>query len=179
VTSASPAIGISPLRLAQQSAKPCSSAAGIAEQIRTHGSVCIQVRGMSMFPWIRPGDLVFVRRSSCVAVKAGDVILFQRDGRYFLHRVLRRGKDSGVASGREAQAAPTLETKGDALDGPDQRVSEAQFLGRAVRIHRRRRHIDLHSLGQTLLGRFLSFVSPASFVLYRPLRSAKRIVTRV
>jgi len=121
---------------------------------------------------------VFVRRSGFGVVRPGNVILFERDGRYFIHRVLRCMRRSGAGAANATGPAAMLLTKGDALDGRDLPVSQGEFLGRAIRSHRRRRHLDLHSLGQTLLGRFLASVSPASFLLYRPLRGAKKIFTR-
>jgi hypothetical protein len=140
--------------------------ATIAEQIRRDGSVCLRVHGMSMFPWIRPGDLVFVRCCGFSTVGPGDVILFERDERYFVHRVLQR-----------AHAGNALISKGDALDGADGPVLAEQFLGRAIRIHRRQRHLDLESLGFVLLGRFLAHVSRLSPMVYRPLRFGRRIFT--
>jgi len=141
---------------------------GIERQVREHGSVCLRVQGMSMFPWIRPGDHVFVRRSEFLAAQPGDVVLFAQNGHYFVHRVLRRGKTCGHAA---------LLTKGDALDGSDAPVLEEHFLGCAIRVHRRRRHIDLQSLGYVVLGRLIARLSPVSSLLYKPLRVGRRLLT--
>lgn len=155
-----------PLELA--SASSVNPAAGITEQIRRNGSVCLRVQGMSMFPWIRPGDLVFVRRCGSAIVKPGDVILFEREERYFIHRVL----ESVSANG-------TLIAKGDAQDGADAPVLPEQLLGRAIRIHRERRHVDLESPGRIALGRFLARVSRLSPLVYRPLRMGRRLFSRL
>jgi hypothetical protein len=69
-----------------------------------------------------------------------------------------------------------LITKGDALDRKDVPVSVEEFLGRVTRVHRGQRHIDLETLGRLILGRFLAFVSPASVLVYGPLRMIKRIL---
>lgn len=169
VTSATLAVPPAPLPLDHGCANCHRPATGITEQIRRHGSVCLCVRGMSMFPWIRSGDLVFVRRCSFAAVKPGDVVLFEQAGRYFVHRVLRR-----MRTGDQARESLLL-TKGDALDGTDAPMSPAQFLGRAIRIHRGRRHIDLQSLAHIILGRILAHLSPASLLLYGPLRMGRRL----
>jgi len=141
----------------------------ISEQLRANGSVCFRVLGASMFPWIRSGDLVFVRRFAFEQASRGDVVLFERDARLFVHRVLRGGANG-------AGAADTLVTKGDALDREDMPVSRAEFLGRVIRIHRDDRHIDMESMGQKLLGRFLASVSRASSLWYWPIRSAKHFL---
>jgi signal peptidase I len=146
----------------------------ISRNVRSRGSVCLRALGGSMFPWIRPGDLLFVRKCEFEAVSRGDVILFEQGGRFFVHRVIRRVALAGAESRSSKNDA--LVTKGDALDGEDLAVSADQFLGRVIRIHRRRRHIDLQSLWRTLLGRALARLSLKSALLYRPMRKAKRLL---
>ena len=53
----------------------------IAAKLRADGSVCFRVLGASMFPWIRSGDLVFVRRFAYEQASRGDVVLFERADR--------------------------------------------------------------------------------------------------
>lgn len=101
-------------------------------------------------------------------VKAGDVVLFERDERYFVHRLLERMSASGA-----------LITKGDALDGADAPVLEEQFLGRAIRIHRGRRYIDLESPGIIALGCLLARLSRLSPLVYHPLRAGRRMFSRL
>ncbi len=145
----------------------------VAEKMRLQGSACLRVSGGSMSPWMRSGDFVFIRRADFAKLSAGDVILFQRGARFFVHRVIRR-----VAGAPSEEIVSLLVTKGDALDGPDAPVSAAEFLGRATRIHRGRRHIDLETLTQKLLGRLLARVSRLSRVVYVPLRFAKHLLFR-
>lgn len=152
-------------------AQQTSRARSIAERVRAHGSACVRVFGGSMFPWIRHGDFVFVRRHDFGRIALGDVILFERDSHVFAHRVLRR-MTAPIGSNSDS----VLITKGDALDGADAPVSAAEFLGRITRIHRRQRHIDLESFGQVFRGRVLACISPASPLLYRPLRLAKHLL---
>jgi signal peptidase I len=160
---------IEPKRLAVPPSAPRANY--ISEKVRKNGSACFRVLGQSMFPWIRSGDFVFVRRCAFDAASVGEVILYERDRRLFVHRVIRR-----VTNGSTGRSGSLLVTKGDALDGKDAPVSEAEFLGRITRIHRGRRHVDLEFLGRTLLGKFLALVSPASFLLYAPLRALKRFL---
>lgn len=145
----------------------------IPEQIRTRGSFGLRVLGGSMFPWVRPGDLLFVRRWDFDSASAGDVILFECAGRFFVHRVLRR-EYPNIADSQFS----VLITKGDALDGEDAPVSPSEFLGLVVGIQRRRRHIDLQSPLQRMLGRFLARVSRKSALVYRFLRGANRLLLR-
>jgi signal peptidase I len=169
----SPSTAVSPARTDSERPHPGrpSLPHPIAAKIRAHGFVCFRVLGASMFPWIRTGDLAFVRRFPMEMVARGDVILFERESRLFVHRVLRR---LPIEAGAKNQLA--LLTKGDTLDKEDAPISHAEYLGRVTRIHRGRRHIDLESLVQVALGRILARVSMASFLVYQPLRLVKHFV---
>lgn len=142
----------------------------IAAKVRADGSVCFRVLGASMFPWIRSGDLVFVRTFAYEQASRGDVVLFERAGRLFVHRVIRAAAE---AAGRERGA---LITKGDALDAVDEPVTRAEFLGRVIRVHRGNRHLDMESIGRVMMGRLIARSSRASFALYGPARFVKHLV---
>jgi len=153
--------------------RPAESGSEISRKIRSQGSVCLRVLGGSMTPWIRSGDLVFVKRFDFERVSTGDVILFERADRFFVHRII--GRRRFMPGGKEQVR---VITKGDALDGVDAPVSAEEFLGRATRIHRGHRHIDLESLTHILLGRVLAHFSRMSPLLYRPIRFAKHLFPR-
>jgi hypothetical protein len=146
----------------------------IAAKLRANGLLCFRALGASMFPWIRSGDLVVVRCYEYERAAKGDVILFQRGGRLFLHRVIRCAVISDGPAG--ALENCLLVTKGDALDREDAPVRPSEFLGRVVRIHRGSRHIDLLSPRRIALGRALASFSRVSFRFYRPARAIKHIL---
>jgi signal peptidase I len=145
----------------------------VTEKMRSQGTAYLRVSGGSMVPWIRPGDFVFIRRYEFPRISAGDVIVFQRSGLVVVHRAIRH-----IVGSRYGNTADLLITKGDASDGEDAPVSAAEYLGRATRIHRGRRHIDLESFTQKSLGRILARTSSLSRVVYFPLRFAKRLLFR-
>ena len=113
---------------------------------------------------------MFVRQFDFAKVAVGDVIAFRRNGLVVTHRAIRR-----VAATPNEATASLLVTKGDASDETDNPVSAEEFLGRATRIHRGRRHIDLESFSQILLGRLLARFSRMSRLVYGPLRFSKRL----
>jgi signal peptidase I len=143
----------------------------IAEKLRADGSVCFRVLGASMFPWIRSGDLVFVRSFSYEQASRGDVVLYEREGRLFVHRVI-----GAAVAGAVAKQGGALITKGDALDEEDEPLTRAEFLGRVIRVHRGDRHIDMESMGRVIMGRLIARFSRASFALYRPARAVKHLL---
>src|SRR3984957_9245503 len=107
--------------------RPAQSGSEISRKIRSQGSVCLRVLGGSMTPWIRSGDLVFIKRFDFQRVSTGDVILFERDDRFFVHRIIGRVPNAITRNG-----VSQLVTKGDGLDGVDAPVSAGEFLGRGT-----------------------------------------------
>jgi signal peptidase I len=142
----------------------------IAAKMRANGSVNFRVLGASMFPWIRSGDLVFVRKFAYEQASRGDVVLFERGERLFVHRVIKVAVTAAGAGQR------VLITKGDALDREDGPVARAEFLGRVIRVHRGNRHIDMESMGRVMMGRLIARLSRASFLLYHPASSVKHLL---
>jgi signal peptidase I len=162
---------VSPARIAPGS-QPNPSGAQvhaktIGAKIRAQGAASVRILNGDMFPWMRSGDQVFVRRWNFELLRPGDVILFERNEAFFVHRVIRI--EAGPAGAR------TAITKGDALDTVDTPVTEVEFVGRATRIHRGKRHIDIQSLGQRVAARALARVSKLSPAVYAPLRFVKRL----
>src|ERR1700734_3135954 len=109
---------VSPARIAPGSpASPSGAqvhAKTIGSKIRPQGSASVRILNGDMFPWLRSGDQVFVRRWNFELLRPGDVILFERDEDFFVHRVLRVTGD-----GLDRR----LITKGDALDSADAPVN--------------------------------------------------------
>jgi signal peptidase I len=140
----------------------------ILENVLKNGSVSIAIHEGSMFPWFRSGDAVFIRRCDFESVSAGDVILFEQGSELLLHRVIRR-----ISKNAMQGAGTLLVTKGDALNGKDLPVAAKQFLGRAIRIHRGKRHIDLGSLERKTASKMIACISVLMPLVYRPLRAVK------
>jgi signal peptidase I len=100
--------------------------------LRRRGRLALRVTGASMLPSVLPGEVVFVRQGGIAGARRGELVLFRRDGRLFVHRVVARG-DGGA-----------LVTRGDANPASDGTVRPAEFLGRVVRQLRRGRAFTPH-----------------------------------
>lgn len=101
---------------------------GLAAQVlRSHGELRLQVTGTSMIPAVWPGDVLLVRREGEPQARAGDVILFGRDGRLFAHRVVRLVEGPG---------GPLWITRGDRHPHDDPPVSGEELLGRVTAVLR-------------------------------------------
>ncbi len=142
----------------------------IIEMLAQQGRVTLRVRGSSMLPWVKAGDVAVIRRAGINDVRCGDVVLFQRASRLFVHRLVEK---HGTL--REAQFL----AKGDAHPGSDGMVNRELVLGRVVRIHRGDKRIDLDSPRQLALGLMVSQLSRKSAYWYPVARAAALFVQSV
>jgi signal peptidase I len=138
------------------------------EALRTRGTAVLRVAGGSMGPWIRPGDFVVIRRKRLDELNAGSIVVFAREGRLVIHRILRRGTQGGER---------VLFTKGDAARRPDEPVRIEELLGEVVSVERERDSVDLNGEG-AIWSLFVSKVSPYSQFWYPTARFARRFLSR-
>lgn len=103
--------------LGEENAVKCELA---REVLRSSGTLRLRVTGWSMLPAVMPGDTLVIECISSDAVSEGDIVLFGRDRRLFVHRVITKN---------HPQIAGIV-TRGDAMPAPDPPVSEADLLGR-------------------------------------------------
>lgn len=99
-----------------------------ARACRAFGGLKLKVTGTSMLPAVHPGDVVAVRHCGVDGIAAGDLVLFLKGNRLFVHRVVSVGGDA-------------LITRGDALPQADPLVCADELLGKVVRIERRGRPV--------------------------------------
>ena len=137
--------------------------AQISQLLDQQGRVTLRVRGSSMLPWVKPGDVAIIRRGGIDDVRCGDVVLFKLESRLFVHRLIEK---RGTL--REARFL----AKGDAHPGPDGIVDRDLVLGRVVRIYRGKKQIDLDSPIQLALGLIVSQLSRNSAYWYPVARAA-------
>ncbi len=139
----------------------------VTETVRVRGAVLLRVAGGSMRPWIRPGDVLFIRRTDPRRLSPGEVVLFARDGKLVVHRVIRKSA---------SDCHSLLLTKGDAVADLDEPVSGGELLGRVTCIFRGRRQINLETPQEIVLGRLLSRLSVFSRFWLPVARLAKRLL---
>ena len=109
-----------------------------AELLERGERLSLRVNGSSMLPSLFPGDLLTFRRCAPSEIVVGDIVLFLREGRCFVHRVAERMAVDGDSR---------LRTRGDALAACDAPVGENEVLGRLARVERRGRRLPPPRLG--------------------------------
>lgn len=98
-----------------------------AEALRSGSLLRLQVTGSSMLPGLWPGDLLIIATRSFEDLEAGEIALFSREERLYVHRVVRKLEQNGCRS---------LITRGDAMQRDDPPVRARDLLGCVVEIHR-------------------------------------------
>ena len=117
------------------------------EVLRKTGVLRLTAFGSSMLPTLFPGDILTIKAEPLAQIQTGDVVLFVRQGRFFIHRNLRHLQRSSET---------LLLTRGDAMPHPDAPVTADELMGRIVSFERGTR---LASVPQcSLLRRFIGLL---------------------
>lgn len=117
----------------------------VADVLERFGAATLRVTGGSMFPTLRPGDVVTVQRSTADGLLIGDIALVLDGDRLFAHRVieLRKGDE------------PRVVLRGDSHWANDPPRPAASAIGRIVGVTRRGAPLAMQgpcSLGDRLRG---------------------------
>lgn len=125
----------------------------ITRALVTQGRISLRVRGSSMLPWVRPGDIAVIRRAGVMDVRCGDVVLLHRENRLFVHRLVKK---------HGSLESTTFSAKGDAHPGDDGVIEKQEILGRVMKIYRGKRQIDLDQPRHLAMGILISQFSRQS-----------------
>jgi signal peptidase I len=89
--------------------------------------------GGSMFPFIRPGDIITAKSIPPDDLTVGQVLFYYKDGNFFVHRLKERISNS------------LIKTRGDNLRFNDNFITPSEVLGKIVMIERKGKRIDMES----------------------------------
>lgn len=90
------------------------------ESLASSGTLRLKVNGWSMIPTIWPGDVLIIRKYDRLEIHAGDIVLYRREGRLFVHRVI-------AANGDGHQF---VVTRGDSMPESDPPLPGRDLLGK-------------------------------------------------
>ncbi len=130
--------------------------------------------GSSMFPFIRSGDLLTTKAVNPIDLSVGEVLLYQREGRSFVHRLIKKKIINGALQ---------FITRGDHLTFCDPTIRSSEILGKVISIERRGRLIHLDTPFQRMWGRFLasasSWFSPLFQAVEWPFQLFRRLSSKM
>ena len=101
--------------------------------IKRQGMILLPVKGRSMWPFIREGDLVKIKPAKAHPIRIGDIAVCRKDSKIIIHRVMWKQKLNGEWR---------FLTKGDASLGFDKETGGADILGIVTAIERSGRILD-------------------------------------
>jgi hypothetical protein len=114
----------------------------IADELKKRGRAAVHVRGTSMLPLVRPGDVALIRRDKLENMRSGDVVLMQRGD----HLVAKRIGDDEDCDGPGISGAVLLGSSADSQDVSErreQRGAQQELLGKIVGVRRKKEKIEL------------------------------------
>ena len=96
-----------------------------AEALRSGLHLHIRASGSSMLPTLWPGDLLTIGSVAVEQALPGDLILYMREQRFFVHRLVEKRQGDRI-----------LITRGDCLPAADPPVLAKEVLGKVVHVQR-------------------------------------------
>ena len=119
-----------------------------AELLRRGSCVRFRATGHSMQPTIEDGEVITVAPVTPMAVKRGDILLYQNERGVVAHRVVGVVKGTVTINGGDS---PPYLMRGDASVSCDAPVQLGQVIGRVVAVQRGGRNLALDSRLANLL----------------------------
>lgn len=133
-----------------------------ADLVRKWGVVRLPAAGTSMVPTIHPGDELCVQRTDLKKIRPGNIVVYARQGRLIVHRV--------VAVGPDRARQPYLVTRGDRSPRNDLPVISSEVLGLVTTLVRDHRYYWLRARlngAERVLARFLCSSDRATYIYLR------------
>jgi hypothetical protein len=98
-----------------------------AEALQSWGKLKVRATGLSMLPTLWPGDVLTVQSIRPEQAEPGEIVLYMRHGRFFIHRIV-----SKALTGDRMH----LVTRGDCMAEDDPRVERSELLGKVIEVRR-------------------------------------------
>ena len=139
----------------------------LISEIMGKGSLRIKMRGGSMFPYLRNGDIAYVKKISVEELKIGDVICFFKNEKLIAHRILKKGFKNGKNF---------FICKGDAMKDKDEIISVKNYFGKVIKIYRNNKEIYLNSLKRKIMNFFIPKIYYTTYYLFTLLKILKKLL---
>lgn len=113
--------------------------------LRQGFSVRITMRGTSMLPFIKQGDIALVSKTDIGNVRKGDIIVFKIKNDYIAHRLIKKNMTD-----------LTVITKGDSCKQYDTPVAFQSVTGKISRIQSGKKTMDMDSVFWRVINTFMA-----------------------
>jgi|ERR1700722_7023813 len=113
----------------------------IADELKKRGRTSVHVRGASLLPLVRPGDVALIRRDKLENMRSGDVVLMQR-GDHLVAKRIGDDEDSGGGISGAVLLGAGADSQ-DVSERREQREAQQELLGKIVRVRRKKEKTDV------------------------------------
>lgn len=119
-----------------------------------------ETKGFSMWPFLRQGEKLIVKKAPMESLKVGDIILYQGDNQLVCHRLVKKVKN---------QDEYLFYSRGDNSNSSPELITKEKFLGKITGILRKNGKItNLMGRKQQFIHRFIVIFSPLIVKIIKP-----------
>ncbi|MDP8259987.1 MAG: S24/S26 family peptidase [Candidatus Gygaella obscura] len=119
-----------------------------------------EANGYSMWPFLKPGYKLIVKKISIYEIKLGDLVLYRYKNKLICHRVIRKSlKNDDVV----------LYLRADNSCCGSECISSVNYVGKAVELCLENKVISLISWQMIFVNRLLVIFSPFVYCVIKPL----------
>lgn len=128
---------------------------------KTEDLLFFETSGFSMWPFIRQGEKLVIKKAPVDDLRSGDIILYRANNQLACHRLVKkiRTKDGYL-----------LYARGDNSNSPSELVTESMFLGKVIGIIKNGKVLSLTNCGQQLVSRLIVVTAPLLKAVIRIIR---------
>jgi len=101
------------------------------EALKAGGDIKTRVGGISMYPFLKKGDIITIHPVPIVEIEPGDVIIFKTHDKLVAHRCIKTYPDKS-----------TCLTRGDTCPSLDPIVTIESYLGKIIEVSRKGKYIS-------------------------------------
>ena len=142
---------------------PPETSAFFGDILKRGLQLSLRTTGRSMAPFLRGGEILTIKKVPADSLRIGDLIFFKtHEGFPLIHRIVKR---------QQEEHGSLFHTKGDAVLGMDDMISEINILGKVCRVEQvsrdsKGREIDMESRLQQYLNYISAMLSLAKTRIY-------------
>ena len=113
--------------------------------------IFIEVTGLSMWPFLKSGEKLIIKKTSMGDLRLGDIILYRTDNQLVSHRLVKRVRN---------EDGYLVYTRGDNSNSLPKLVTEQMFLGKAIGIIKHSKTISLIGRRRRFVNRIIVIIAP-------------------
>lgn len=145
----------------------------VGEELLNEGVILkVTAGGLSMFPFLRKGDVVYIKKQKKEDYKKGDIVVFKTAEKFIAHRLIYLKKEENRIM---------VICKGDSLLKYDKAFPVSQILGKVISIKRNNKKVDYMSDHRGRNAKIIADLSPylvpfywTGWIVYKIIRKVSR-----